>query len=165
MDDPYIEPEAAAAAVLAITGAIILFSLLFGAVLYVLICLPLGALFKKAGIEPWKAWVPYYGTYVWLQLGGQNGWWVLATLIPGGSIVTAVFQYFSMWATGRAFRKDVGFLVLGILLPIVWLFILGFGKDRYEPELIKASGLTPPLVGYGAERPAAYPTYPAAPTA
>jgi len=147
------ETDAIGLSILIMTMSIV-GGLVLGAAIYVLLSIPLAALFKKAGIEPWKAWVPYYSTYTWLELGGQSGWWVLATIIPGGGIVASVFLYIGMWSTGKAFRKDVGMLVLGILLPVVWLFVLGFGKDPYEPELIKAAGLTPPRVGRGAELPA-----------
>ena len=130
------------------------FFLLMAAAFYVIMALALSKLFAKVGIEPWIAWVPFYSTWKWLELGGFAGWISLLSLIPYGSIVTSVFLYIGMWSTGKAFRKDVGMLVLGILLPVVWLFVLGFGKDPYEPELIKAAGLTPPRVGRGAELPA-----------
>jgi len=106
-------------------------------------------------VEQWKAWVPIWSTHEWLRLGGQNGNWAWLSLV-GLSIVPSIFIYIGMHATGKAFRKDAGFFVLGILLPIVWVCILGFGKDRYEPELIAQAGLRPPFVGYGAVPEAAY---------
>jgi hypothetical protein len=142
-------PEAISSALL-VYVIILVFSLIFAAVLYVLISLPLSALFRKVGVEPWKAWVPFYSTYVWLQLGGQNGHWVWLSLVPYGGLVSSVFLYIGMHRTGIAFGKDTSFLVLGIFLPVVWLFILGFGKDEYHPERIGQLGLGSPLVGYGA---------------
>jgi len=127
----------------ALTAAIVVLS-------WVLIAIPLSALFRKTGIEPWKAWVPFYSTYTWLRLGGQNGHWVWLSLVPYGSTVTSIFLYIGMHRTGKAFGKENGFLVLGIFLPWVWLFILGFGRDEYRPELIAAAGLSGPLEGYGA---------------
>lgn len=137
-------------AILAVWAIVLVSSLVFAAIIYVLIALPLAALFSKAGVEPWKAWVPFYSTYTWLQLGGQNGHWVWLSLVPYGSVVTSVFLYIGMYRTGIAFGKDSGFLVLGIFLPIVWLFILGFGKDEYHPERIAQAGYGGPLVGFGA---------------
>ena len=124
---------------------------------WVLIAIPLSALFRKTGIEPWKAWVPFYSTYTWLRLGGQNGNWVWLALIPYGGTVTGIINYIGMYRTGKAFGKESGFLVLGIFLPWVWLFILGYGRDEYRPELIAAAGLPGPLEGYGARVPAAQP--------
>jgi hypothetical protein len=127
----------------AVTAALLVIS-------WVLIAIPLSAVFRKAGIEPWKAWVPFYSTYTWLRLGGQSGHWVWLSLVPCGSTVTAIMLYIGMFSTGKAFAKDSGFLVLGIFLPWVWLFILGFGRDEYRPELIAAAGLPGPLEGRGA---------------
>ena len=140
---------ATVATVFAIWAIILISSLVFAAILYVLIAIPLAALFGKAGIEPWKAWVPFFSTYTWLQLGGQNGHWVWLSLVPYGSVVTSVFLYIGMHRTGIAFGKDSAFLVLGILLPFVWLFMLGFGKDEYRPERIAQAGYGGPLVGHG----------------
>jgi len=134
-------------------GIGVLLGLGIAAVLYVLIAVPLMRIFEHAGIEPWKAWVPFYSTYLWLQLGGVNGYWVLASLVPFGSYALAVFQYIAMYRQGFAYGKDSGFLVLGILLPVVWLFMIAYGGAPYEPWRIAARGLPGPFVGLGAVPP------------
>ena len=149
--------EAFLATFIGVYAIIIVVSLIFALASYVILAIGLAGLFRKAGIEPWKAWVPLYSTYVWLQLGGQNGHWVWASLIPYGSLVTSIFLYIGMHRTGKAFGKDTGFLVLGIFLPWVWVLILGLGKEEYHPERITAAGLGGPLVGYGSGiQPAGY---------
>lgn len=148
--DGYTSDEALYASLFLIIGASIAFTAVIVVISWVLVAIPLSALFRKAGIEPWKAWIPFYSTYTWLRLGGQNGNWVWLSLVPYGSTVTSIFLYIGMYRTGKAFGKESGFLVLGILLPWVWLFILGFGRDEYRPELIAAAGLPGPLEGHGA---------------
>ena len=106
------------------------------------------SLFRKVGVKPWVAWVPYYRTWVWLELGGQPGWLSLLSLI-GGGFVTSVFLYLGMWRVGLAFRKDAGFFVLGIFLPWLWAFLLGGRSSVYEPGLLAWYGFPPPRVGYG----------------
>lgn len=149
------------AAVIGIYAVVFGIAAIIGAVAWVLMSIGLAAVFRRTGIEPWKAWVPYYNLYVWLQLGGQNGNWVWLSLIPYGSTVTSIFLYIGMHRTGKAFGKSTGFLVLGIFLPWVWAFSLGYGRDEYRPELIAAAGYGPPLVGYGSgmqqTAPGAYP--------
>ena len=149
--DSYTSDDQAFATLFLIWG--ITFAILAVVVIvsYVLLAIPLAALFAKTGIPAWKAWVPFYSTFTWLRLGGQNGHWVWASLVPYGSVVTSVFLYIGMHRTGKAFGKESGFLVLGIFLPWVWLFILGFGRDEYRPELIAAAGLGAPLEGHGAQ--------------
>jgi hypothetical protein len=148
--DSYGDSNVTLGTIFAVYAGVIVFSLIVAAIAYVLIAIPLAALFRKTGIEPWKAWVPFYATYEWLRLGGQNGHWVWLSLVPYGSIATSVFLYMGMYRTGKAFGKESGFLVLGIFLPVVWLFILGFGSDEYHPERIAAAGLGAPLAGFGA---------------
>lgn len=148
-DDSY-SAAAALSTIFAIYAGILLFSLLIAAGFYVLMAISLSSLFRKVGIEGWKAWVPYYSTWVWLELGGQRGWISLLSFVPGGSYVAAVFLYIGMYRTGKAFGKDGAFLLLGIFLPFVWAFILG-GRNggEYHPEWFAAYGWPPPYVGHG----------------
>jgi hypothetical protein len=152
--DNYTSDEAAYSTLVLVFLASFGIVLVVAVISWVLIAIPLSALFRKTGIEPWKAWVPFYSTYTWLRLGGQNGNWVWLALIPYGGTVTGIINYIGMHRTGKAFGKENGFLVLGIFLPWVWLFILGYGHDEYRPELITAAGLPGPLEGYGARVPA-----------
>ena len=143
---------AAAGTILAIYGAFFLFSLVFAAAVYVLMALALSSFFKKVGVESWIAWVPIYNTWKWLEVGGQQGWLALISLIPYGSIVTAVFLYIGMYRTGIAFGRDTGFFELGLFLPLVWAFMLGQKDANYEPQRLAYAGYPPPLAGYGSAR-------------
>ncbi|TAJ49525.1 MAG: hypothetical protein EPO52_04450 [Herbiconiux sp.] len=106
------------------------------------------SLYRKVGVKPWIAWVPYYRTWVWLKLGGQPGWLALLSLL-GLGFVASIFLIIGMSRIGQSFRKDAGFLVLGIFLPYVWAFILGGRTSVYEPGLLAWYGQPAPLVGYG----------------
>jgi len=143
------------ATVIGVYAIIILVAVVLALISWIVLSIGLSAVFRRTGVEPWKAWVPVYSNYTWLRLGGQNGHWAWAALIPYGGIVTSIFLYIGMHRTGIAFGKQTGFLVLGIFLPWVWVFMLGFGKDEYRPGLITAAGLGGPLIGYGAVAPPA----------
>lgn len=138
--------------ILAIYAVIIIVTLLFALAYYVVMSIALSQFFRKVGVEPWIAWVPYYNNWKWLEVGGQKGWLALLPLV-GGGIVTSVFLYIGMYRSGIAFGKDSGFLVLGIFLPFVWAFMLGRPQEQYHPEWIMAAGYPPPLAGYGAMQP------------
>ncbi len=138
---------------------------------YVVTAIAFMSFFRKVGVKPWIAWVPFYNNWVRLEIGGQRGWFSLFSLIPYGGIATAVFLGIAAYRNGIAFRKDGGYVALAVLLPFVWAFILG-GKDAvYEPALLTAAGYPPPLAGYGSVVPnyatAAYqaPTAPQSPAA
>lgn len=140
---------AAVWSILVIYGVIILFSLLFAVAYYVVMSLALMSFFRKVGVKQWIAWVPFYNNWVWLQVGGQQGWLALLAIIPYGSIVTSVFLYIGMYRTGFGFRKGGEWVVLGIFLPFVWAFLLGRRSEVYDPSLITARGYPPPLAGFG----------------
>lgn len=116
---------------------------------YVVMALALSSFFRKVGVEPWIGWVPIYGYWKWLEVGGQPGWLAVLSVVPYANIVTAVFLAIGTYRTGIAFRKDASWVVLAIFLPFVWLFLLGRQTEVYEPALITAAGYPPPLAGYG----------------
>lgn len=136
---------------------------------YVVMAIALSRFFAKVGVEPWIGWVPIYGYWKWLEVGGQAGALSLLMLVPYAHFVTTIFLYIGMYRTGIAFRKDGAFLVLGIFLPFVWCFMLASGAEVYRPELITQAGFRPPLAGYGsaagAKTPPNAPPPPAAPAA
>ena len=151
--DSYTSDAAALSTVLLILGLACAAVAVVAVINWLLIAVPLSALFGKAGIERWKAWIPFYSTFTWLRLGGHSGHWMWLSFVPSGSLVTRVFLNIGTFRTGKAFGKDAGFLALGVVLPWVWLCILGFGRGAYRPELIAAAGLPAPLEGAGAQKP------------
>lgn len=114
-----------------LTGAIF-GSSLGGIVFYVWIALALSRLFRKCGIDGWKAWVPFLNVYELLQLGGFNGWLVLLVLIPGlGALAVAVLVVISAHRINHSFGFGAGMTVLAALLFPVWASVLGFGSARW----------------------------------
>src|SRR5580698_3655377 len=102
---------------LTIYFTIIGISLGLGLIVYVLNGLSMMKLFRKLGVEPWAAWVPFFNVWRLLELGGQQGWFSLFVLISPGAIVTAVFECFAVYRIGLAFRKSGAWVVLFIFLP------------------------------------------------
>jgi len=121
-------PAADGGMILAILG---IYFLVF-IVLYVVHAIFLGMIFKKAGIESWKAWVPVYNSWVMLEMGGQKGWLALLAFIPGVSIVTAVFLYIAMYYIGLKLQKEGWFVLLAIFIPTVWVIWLAVDKSTWE---------------------------------
>ncbi len=108
---------------------IVIAVLLIVVIVYVVSAIFLGMIFKKAGIESWKAWVPVYNNWVLLEMGGQHGWLSLLAFVPFGSLVTAVFMYIAMYHIAIKFGKDgTLFIVLAIVAPVVWYIWLAVDK-------------------------------------
>jgi hypothetical protein len=102
------------------------------------------AIFRKAGLAGWPAWVPYFNHWRILQLGGQQGWWVLVGLIPVvGQIVFLVFFIIAGVKIQTAFGKPGVFYLLAILVTPVWYGILAWDSSTWNPQhtpLVPRSG-------------------------
>jgi signal peptidase I len=87
-------------------------------------------MFKKAGIEPWKALVPFYNTWCMVEKMELKRYWFFLQLIPiAGQFITIWiiikfiehFGRFGFWHHAAA-----------VFLPFIYLPYLGFSKsERY----------------------------------
>jgi hypothetical protein len=90
-------------------------------------------LFEKAGKPGWAALVPIYNTIIILQIINKPWWWFLLMIIPFFGLIWAV------WATNlfvKSYGKDVAYTIGFILLPFIFVPLLGFDKEaKYtQPE-------------------------------
>ena len=86
-------------------------------------------IFTKANKPGWASLIPIYNGLVLLQIIGKPWWWLLLFLIPFVNLI------FAIWATNllsKSFGKDEGFTIGLILLPIIFLPILGLGSAEYS---------------------------------
>lgn len=133
-----------------ISAGIIVFGFILSVVAYVICALLLGRIFKKAGIESWVAWVPFYNTWKLLEIGGQQGFWAVLTIIPMVGYVSIVFLLIAMYNIGLKLGKSGAFIVLGIFLPLVWYIWLAVDNSTWNESLgtpsqaIEHTGNTPP---------------------
>lgn len=150
---------------------LVFFVFFISAVFYVWSSLALMSVFKKADHpQPWAAWIPFYRDFVFFETGGQTGWfmflgiassivlslsteefgarWFLtlfASILVSGA--AAVFWIFAIVNINKAFGKHLlGYTILAILLPLIWLSILAWDRSHFEPQL--ASGPYVPGKGH-----------------
>ncbi len=86
--------------------------------------------FEKAGRPGWEALVPIYNLYVLTVITGQPGWLVLLCLIP---LINVVATGLLFWKLAERFALTWPFAIGLLLLPFLFLPILGFGEYRYNP--------------------------------
>ena len=88
--------------------------------------------FKKAGVAPWKALVPVYNMFVWVQVCGKPWTWYMLLLIPGINI----FMFLLLVdETAKVFgRKSFWEQTGAVLLPCVYLPIVGLSDWRYASQ-------------------------------
>lgn len=108
--------------------------LFFLGFLFLFVIVPLAAtwqIFAKAGQPAWAALVPIYNLVVLLQIVRRPIWWLALLLVP---LVNFVVPLVLMYDLARVFGKGIGFTVGLILLPPVFLALLGFGEAPYLGE-------------------------------
>lgn len=86
-------------------------------------------IFTKAGKPGWACIVPIYNIIVLLDIVKKPWWWILLFLIP---LVNIVFGIWVFHRLSRSFGHDAGFTIGLIILGIVFIPILGLGKDEYK---------------------------------
>ena len=137
-------------------GALFLFGMAYVIIRYLLNAIGLCTMYRKAGVAPWKAFIPVYNTYnnyklswnremftlsvvldiVLISLGGAE------TLIPQLAaaatgitlIVVVVKQNIKM---AKLFGKGAGTGIALILFPGINSLILGLGKAEFQGEMIE----------------------------
>ena len=140
------------AIILGVYAVVVAIGLLFAIAIYIVNGVAFMKLFRKVGVEPWAAWVPFFNNWRLLEVGGQEGWFSILSLVPVGNYVAAVFLGIAGHKIGTAFRKDGAWTVLYIFLPFVWAWLLANDPAPYEPQNMALSGWKPPLAGYGSAR-------------
>ncbi len=138
-----VDPAAAAAFGL----AFLLVVFVFIVIVYVVNAIFLGMIFKKAGVPAWKAWVPFYNTWIMLELGDQPGFWAVLAIIPVINIASAVFIIMAMYKIGLKLGKEGAFVLLAIFLPIVWLIWLAVDKSTWKGAPLTSGTPTTPQSG------------------
>jgi hypothetical protein len=137
--DPTLYGDSGAGAIAGIFSGVM--GLVYFAVL-VLVIVAMWKVFTKAGEPGWYSIIPIWSTLVLLKIVGRPMWWILLMFIPLVNLVILIIVYNDL---SKSFGKGVGFTVGLILLPFIFMLILGFGGATYVgPGGIAAAPAVPP---------------------
>lgn len=103
--------------------------------MYAIVAIFLGKLFKKAGIPAWQAWVPVLNNWKLFEIGGKPGFWAVLAVVPVLNIVSAIFGIIAMHNINLKLRYDAGMTVLAVLVPLVWFIIVGTSSHTWDDSL------------------------------
>lgn len=102
--------------------------------IYVWTAFALSAVFRKTGIDPWRAWVPVLNIWELFVLAGMRGWW--AAVLAGGAVLVTIIAgvvagLFAGIALNAGFGGDAGSaagaLAAAAIVPaLIWLGFLAF---------------------------------------
>lgn len=92
-------------------------------------------MFKKAGIEGWKAFIPFYNTWCMVEKMGLKKFWFFLQFIPIAG------QFITIWITIKFVEHfgRFGFWhhAATVLVPFIYFPYLGFSKEeRYAGKLV-----------------------------
>lgn len=92
-------------------------------------------MFKKAGIEPWKALIPFYNTWCMVEKMPLKRYWFFLQFIP------IVGQFITIWIFIRFVEHFGRFSLLHhaatVFVPFVYLPYLGYSKnERYAGNAV-----------------------------
>jgi hypothetical protein len=104
--------------------------LVFVLAVYVTISMGFYKIFEKAGKPGWAGFVPIYNAIVLLDVVNRPIWWIVLLLIPCVSIVAWIIVSIDL---AKCFNRGPGMIVGLVLLPVVFVPILGFSGDTYRP--------------------------------
>jgi signal peptidase I len=94
-------------------------------------------MFRKAGIEPWKAFIPFYNTWLMVEKMGLKSYWFLLQFIPiAGQFVTVWICILFVEHFGRF---SLLHHAAAVFLPFLYFPYLGFSpNERYGgKEVVK----------------------------
>ena len=155
---------------LAFIAAYIGFILIISIGVYVLTSIATMKLFKKAGLPGWKAWVPFYSNWLFLELGGYNGALIFLAFIPlfGGIALLVATCLAANEISKKLDKSDIFILfplgvITGGITTIIWYCIAGFGKSTWNDSLGKESLAKGTILGYATETVYVETAQPAAP--
>jgi hypothetical protein len=137
-DDPFTGMGAAFGAMFAALAVILIVPLIIA---YVLFSVFYMKLFEKAGVnDKWRAWIPVYREMIFFKIGDG-----VLSIIYVGSLLLAAFAVFWAMAVIRVSFKAKGeaaWAALALGLPglggIIWLGIMAFTKDPWQPQIPQA---------------------------
>lgn len=125
--------------------------------LVIALCIPVmiaeWKLFKKAGKNGWEIFVPFYSTWVLIEIAGLNWWYFLISI--AGSILTIIGIENMSWLTTIANyfvsfivyyniakkmkQNEILYGILGIFVPYIAVLVLGFSKTITFDNTIEVS--------------------------
>ncbi|SFH94579.1 signal peptidase I [Halpernia frigidisoli] len=97
------------------------------AILSVLMGISTWKLFKKMGLNPIFAFIPFYNYYLILKETNHTKWWFLLAYLPiVGPIMMTVFHIFLMKHFGKSSTVQQ---ILTVLLPFIYMAVVNYSAD------------------------------------
>lgn len=103
---------------------------------FILSGIPLFSIYRRAGYNPWAAFVPVYRSYIWLKLIDKPTWWLIILIIP---FIGLLVNFIMLVELAKCFGKFKLWEQALIIIPfvnLVYLYYLAFSPNEkfYGPD-------------------------------
>ena len=154
-----MDPESLAGSITALVGvfaAVFAIIAVIGGFRYLLTAIGYSTMYRKAGVAPWKAFIPVYNTYNNYKISWNSNMFFLSAALyiaTGflGAFTEGAMALVSMAASialivvvvkqnlkmAKLFGKGAGTAIALILFPGITSLILGLGKAEFQAEMIE----------------------------
>lgn len=91
-------------------------------------------IFDEAGVGGYKALIPFYNYYIWLNVIGKPWWWLVLMLVP---FINFFMIMLMLVQTALSYGKhNLGEQALAVLVPFAYVPYLGLSKKEHyiKPE-------------------------------
>lgn len=136
---------------LGVSIGLMIFLMLIVIVFYIVYVIALAKLFNKAGEDGWKAIIPFYNTFVLIQIAGLN-WWYFLIAISGTicsiigidglnyicNLASLAVNFFIFYNLAKKMKQQpIGFAVASIFVAPIITMVLGFSsKYTYDKNIV-----------------------------
>lgn len=140
----------------ALVGASVAFIMVFLLIIFAFVIvyvIALAKLFKKAGESGWKAIIPFYNTFVLIQIAGLN-WWYFLIAISGTilsvlgitgldtlcSLAGYLVNFFIFYNLAKKMHKNpIGYAIGAIFVMPIMTMIFGFSNNYNYDRNVQVS--------------------------
>jgi len=95
----------------------------------ILMLVSMWKIYTKAGKPGWANLIPIYNFIVLLEIVEKPIWWFILLLVPFVNFIVGIIVILELT---KKFGKSGGFAAGIILLPVIFIPVLGFGKAEYQ---------------------------------
>ena len=112
-------------------------------------------LYQKAGKQGWESIIPFYNSWILVEISGLAWWWFLIVIAPtilgivdddltGLATLIALFGHFCCYYNiSKKLHKDTGFAILTTLFSGIMIPIIGFSKNYQFDNSVDVSDMGP----------------------
>lgn len=105
--------------------------IIIAAIFLIIMTFSLWRIFEKAKVDGYKALIPIYNIYIWIDIAELPIFLIPALFIP---ILNILIFYLVSFKLGSLFGKNLFFKLGMCILPFIFYPILGLSKSLYKAE-------------------------------